>query len=210
MYEASKQTASVQGIPNTGVDQVPGTIIKLVFVELAQWNAYTPAITETTVITSAFWTAFLATVDKTHVVTGFIDAFDVAETEGIMEGGNDNTTYNGVPRLRSITHAVATGKISGISNAEAAAIRSLTAKSGNFQQGARVGVLFLHEGNGLTILTGAKPMPVFNVRLFDPKMGGLGASDDYSFKFEMEGGWSFTKKTLELAFVGATLTNPAP
>ncbi|GAB3948377.1 hypothetical protein GCM10028805_22610 [Spirosoma harenae] len=210
LYEAASQTATVLGAPNTGIDIVPGNIIKCIFVDIAGWNAYATAPTEVNTLTSAWWTAFLAATGTSHAVTPFIDAFDLPPTTALTEGGDDTTTYNGVPRQRSISYATAKGKLSGIDNTQAQQLRKLAAKSGNFQQGTRIGVIFIHEGTGITYLTGAKPIPCFNIFIGDPKMGGLGASDDYEFQFHLEGGWSFTKKTLELAFEGGTLTNPAP
>ena len=212
LYEAANQTGVVQGSPNTGVDIVPGNVVKVIFVALADF-----ALTTTTALTSAAWLTFLADVAKTHAVTPFIDSFDIEGTTALTEGGNDTSTYNGVPRLRSTSFAMAKGKISAADPAQLKALRKLAAKSGNFQQGTRIGCFLIHEGTGMTGIapTAAAPtivraIPCFNIFIGDAKKGGLGASDDYEFQFHMEGGWSDDAKIYELAFEGAVLTNPAP
>ncbi|WP_338871689.1 hypothetical protein WBJ53_26050 [Spirosoma sp. SC4-14] len=202
LYTAADQTAIVVGAPNTGVDIVPGNVIKCVFVALADF-----AMTEITLLTLSAWQTFLADQTKTHAVTPFIDAFDLPPTTPITEAGNDNTTWNGVPRQRSTSFAVAKGKFSGADATQIKALRKLGSKSGNFQQGTRIGVIFIHEGTSITCLANAKPIPAYNIFISDPKKGGLGASNDYDFEFHLQGNWSTNEKMYELAFEGATLTN---
>ncbi|GAB2582385.1 hypothetical protein GCM10027190_34570 [Spirosoma areae] len=212
MYEAANQTGVVQGSPNTGVDIVPGNVVKVIFVALADFT-----LTTTTFLTSAAWIAFLADVAKTHAVTPFIDNFKIEGTTPLTEGGNDTTTYNGVPRLLSTSFAKASGMIVAADPLQLKAMRKLAAKSGNFQQGTRVGCFLVHEGTGITgrepsagAPTIVRAIPCFNIFIGDAEKGGLGAPDKYAFEFHLEGGWSDEQKIYELAFEGAVLTNPAP
>ena len=212
LYDAASQTGVVQGAPNTGVDIVPGNVVKVIFVALVDFT-----LTTTTALTSAAWLTFLADVAKTHAVTPFIDAFKIDPTTPLTEGGNDTSTYNGVPRLRSTSFATAKGKISAADPIQLKALRKLAAKSGNFQQGTRIGCFLIHEGTGMTgraPTTGAptivRAIPCFNIWIGDAEKGGLGASDDYPFEFHLEGGWSDDQQIYELGFEGAVLTNPAP
>jgi len=204
LYAAEDQTAVVVGAPNTGVDIVPGNVVKVIFVGLADFS-----LTAVTVLTSAAWQTYLADEEKTHVVTPFLDSFDIPPTTPITEGGNDNSTVNGVPRLRSTSFAVAKAKISAADKTQIKKIRQIGAKAGNFQQGTRIGVFLVHEGNGLSGLPDGKPIPCYNIFVSDSKKGGLGASNDYDLEFHLEGGWSDDETLYELAFNGSTLTNPA-
>ncbi|GAB3783327.1 hypothetical protein GCM10028818_41110 [Spirosoma horti] len=211
LYSAADQTAVVQGAPNPGVDIVPGNVVKVIFVALADFS-----MTAATILLSATWTTFLADTTKTHGITPFIDGFDIPPTAPITEAGNDNTTVNGVPRTRSTGFATAKGKISAADPTQIKALRKLAGKSGNYQQGTRLGALFVYEGTGLgamsPLTTGGsvRPFPVYNVFFSDPKKGGLGASNDYDFEFHMQGGWADDEVIYQLGFEGAVLTNPVP
>lgn len=206
LYAAADQLANLSSAPDPGVDIVPGNVLKVAFVALAG-----AAFTSATIKTSAAWQTAVTADDLAPnliVVTPFIDSFEIAPTTPLTEGGNDTSTANGVPRLRSTSFAPGKGMISGCSAAQIKALRKLAAKSGNFQHGTRLGMFLLHEGNGISCLNEKDPIPVYNVFFGDAKKGGLGASNDYNMEFHLEGGWSLNESVIETDFVVSTLVNP--
>lgn len=211
LYSAVDQIATVQGVPNTGVDFVPGNVEKMILVDLAGFS-----MTAAQIVTSAAWTTFLADTTKSHVVTEFVTGFEIPPTTPITQGGNDASTFRGMPITRATSFAAAKGMFLGADPVTIKALRKMAAKSGNFQIGTRVGVLFIHEDSGLRarspLTTGGavRPFPLSNFFISDLKMGGLGASDDYELGFNMPGRWSDDQVIYQLAFAGAALVNPAP
>lgn len=60
----------------------------------------TPTFTTATALLIATWTPLLAEVDDTKVtVTPFFENFTIAPVEAIKEGGDDNTTLDGIAKV---------------------------------------------------------------------------------------------------------------
>lgn len=200
---ADQLASSLTTAADPGYDVVPGNVLKVAFILLAA-----DGFTAQTIVQAQAWqTALAATDDEKPIITPYIDGFEIAPTTPLTEGGNDATTANGVPRLRSTSFAAGKGRISAASAAQMSALRKLAAKAGNFQHGTRLGMFLLHEGKGITGLASGKPIPVYNVFFSDAKKGGLGASDDYDFEFHLEGGWSDGQTIYETDFEVRNLVN---
>jgi hypothetical protein len=205
LYSQADQLAKLTVAVDPGYDLIPGNVLKLAFVLLAD-NVFT----EVTIKTSAAWQTAVTKASGAVglvVVTPFIDSLDIPKSTAVTEGGNDASTANGVPRLRTTSFVAGTGTISGASAAQMKELRKIAAKSGNYQHGTRVGMYLLHEGSGIGGLAAGKPIPVYNLFVSDPKKGGQGASNDYDINFHLEGGWGDDEQVFEANFVVSTLVN---
>lgn len=210
LYTNTAQLAPITSAPDAGTDIVPGNVLKLAFVEIAGAIGGATPFTAVNILLLATWTPRLAAMDNTKIVlTPYIDNFKNEPGKAITEGGYDASTYNGVPRLRSIGYSTISGKLSGVSSALIANLRKLASKAGNFQHGTRLGVYFFHEGKGISANAAGQPVPVYNVFFGDPMLVGLGASDDYEFEAHLEGGWSNARTIYETTdFTPSALVNP--
>lgn len=207
MYSQSAQLGSLAAPADIGYDVVPGNVLKMILVPLAGNDG-----TATNITTSAYWLAKIALAASSPqkaCITPFIDAFKLEATKTITEGGNDNSTANGAPRVKAVTFAQGSGKCSAVPQALIDEFNKLTAKSGNFQQGTRLGAYLVYDGAAIRGMKDGKPIPIYNVIFTDPAQGGLGASDDYDLEFNFLGGWSTNTKVFEADFVLSSLTNPA-
>jgi hypothetical protein len=90
----------------------------------------TASFTTTTIKTSATWTPLLAATDSTKVIgSPQIPNVVIPAGEIAKEGGNDNTTINGIPRLLGLNHVGVTANLLDANSAVRAALRGLASES---------------------------------------------------------------------------------
>lgn len=209
LFKATDQVSNLTAVIDPGTDTIPGNVQKMAFVLLSA-NVFT----DVTIKTLAAWQTAVSkpTLDAGLVViTPFLENFEISATTPLTNGGNDTSTPNGAPRLQGTSFAAGKARISGASSTQMQQLRLLTAKTGNFQHGTRLGVYLLHEENGLTCISNSKPIPVYNFFVGDAKKGGsIGQPNEHEIEFHFLGGWSTNESVIDLAFEGATLTNVVP
>ena len=180
--------AALAAIPESTCPEIFGQIQKIAF----QIIQTTPSFTSTTIGLKATWTAAIAESDATKIVVSpFIMNLIVPETSLASEGGNDNTTINGIRNVRGLQTATATGNIVNVSAATRAGLQALFAYSKAPMPGLTQlwAYPILHDGRVLSYadLSGIQ---IYNVALTDPKLEGFNKDNVYPFSFDLLGGWS--------------------
>lgn len=211
LFKATDQVSNLTAVIDPGTDTVPGNVQKLAFVLLGA----TPFPFDAAKIkTLAAWQAAVSKPNLDAglvVVTPFLENFEISATTPLTNGGNDTSTPNGAPRLQGTSFAAGKARISGASAEQIKALRLLTAKTGNFQHGTRLGVYLLHEENGIGCIDNFKPIPIYNWFVGDAKKGGaLGQPNEHEIEFHFLGGWSNNETVLDAAFEVGSLVNVVP
>lgn len=209
LFKATDQVSNLSAVIDPGFDSVPGNVQKMAFVLLSA-----AVFTDVTIKTLAAWQTAASKADLDAglvVITPFLENFEIGPTTPLTEGGNDTSTANGAPRLLGTSFAAGKARISGASSSQIKALRKLTAKTGNFQHGTRLGVFLLHEENGIGCLANAKPIPIYNWFVGDTKKGGkIGQPNENEIEFHFPGGWSDDETVVDAAFDVGALVNTVP
>lgn len=211
LFKATDQVSNLTAVIDPGTDTVPGNVQKMAFVML---NTTPFPFDAAKIKTLNAWQTAVSkpTLDAGLVViTPFLENFEISATTPLTNGGNDTSTPNGAPRLQGTSFAAGKARISGASSAQIQQLRTLTAKTGNFQHGTRLGVYLLHEENGITCISDFKPIPIYNFFVGDAKKGGsIGQPNEHEIEFHFLGGWSTNESVIDAAFEVGTLTNVVP
>lgn len=135
------------------------------------------------------WTALLAAADETKVtVSPLFAGMTIPQSEGLFEGGNDNTTIDGNEVYKGEGFVKVTGTFTGLTAAIAEELRTLTAESA---PGLSDGLtLFMINREGDIIHDDAyRGIPVSNFRISSVGSEGYGAGNKHAFSFSMAGDW---------------------
>lgn len=168
------------------------------------------ALTTTTILTVAATTPLLSAADSTKLVlTPKITNVLVPTNEILTEGGNDNTTLNGIPKLVGLGFTRVTGQLLNAPATTAKAIRALTPES----LGSTNLEAFLYPKTGAVI--GSNPsgvvyegFPIYNLTLSDVGSEGFGKDNVYNFAFDLPPGWSeYHLKLMPTDYNPLTLVN---
>lgn len=141
----------------------------------------------------ATWTLLLAALASTKVtVTPLFANFVIPPSEGQEEGGNDNSTFGGIPIDLGEGAVKVTGEFRNLEPAIKAALDKLRVESQ-----ASLGVsqlsafLFNRDGEIFHSKDGADPvgLPIYNFRVASRGSEGLKKDDKIPFSFYLPEGW---------------------
>ena len=181
--------ASLGSIPATPCPLRWDQVQKLAFQRIQSAPSFA---TETALKTQSNWTTLLNAADNTKIiVTPYLNSFVVPASEALKQGGNDNSTLNGVPELKGIGFVTVGFKFVNISAAAAAAIRALAAESVIAPGVTNLSAYFFAKDRNIVHNTLAG-FPIYNLVITDPGSEGLNANNEYNVSFDMPGGWSET------------------
>jgi hypothetical protein len=135
----------------------------------------------------ASWTTLLAAADATHVtVTPFFENFVIPGSEGITEGGDDNTTLDGAPIVIGATTPQATGTFRSLTGE---LLRQL--KEYNCENDLTVFLI-----NEFSQIIGVSPngttftgIPIQAFFIGDGDNNGKNTQDKTNFSFSVRYGW---------------------
>lgn len=153
------------------------------------------ALTTTTVLVTATITPLLSATDNTKLlVTPYVSNLVIPPSEILAEGGNDNTTLNGVRQFRGLGYVNATGQLRNLSAAAAAKWRALTPESA-LSPGETNLEWFGVNKDGKVIgqnpsSTVVKGFPLYNLVVSDVSSEGFGKDNIYNLSFDLAPGWS--------------------
>lgn len=153
----------------------------------------TPSFTPTNILTVPEWHALLIAGDDSKIViTPYLNSVVIPPGDALTEGGNDNTTLNGIPTLRGLGFVNVTAQLRNVSAETAAGLRALTAES--TQNGfTNVWVYMFNRFRKIIgSLESARVagFPVYNLIVTDVSTEGFGKDNIYNVQFAMAGGWS--------------------
>ena len=196
-------------IPNgveTDCPEIFGQISKIAFQKIQS----APSFTKTTVGLKATWTPLLTAVGDTKVVLSpLISNFVIPASALLSEGGNDNTTINGIRNVRGLGTVTATGILKNITALTKKAIQDLFP----FTKAPAPGITllwayFITTDGKVICKSNGEGFPVYNLALTDPKLEGFNKDNDFDLSLDMEGGWSDDFMTVHTDFKPMTFKNP--
>lgn len=179
----------LEDIPATDCPVQFDQIVRFVFQRVGQ-ATFTPV----TIKIVATWTPLLAAADDTKVVlTPLFAETVIPQSTALTAGGNDNTTFNGIPDYNGEGFVQVTGQFRGLSAAAAEALRSYTVESiANSVGGTNLEVQFINRyskiiaDKGAVNVTGFK---CYNFRLSTVGSEGLNAKNKHAFSFDLLPNW---------------------
>ena len=90
------------------------------------------ALTTATVLLAATITPLLSATDNTKLlISPWLSNFIIPNSEPLKEGGNDNTTINGIPKLNGFGFVNVTFQLKNVESTTADAMRALASESAN-------------------------------------------------------------------------------
>lgn len=164
-------------------------IVRLLF-QRRQPSATPSFATDTAFKALATWTPLLAATDDTKIVASPLFAgMTFPPSEGLFEGGNDNTTISGVEIYKGEGQVKVTGTFTGLSPAIAEELRSFSRES---QASLGVSNLTVYMPNRLGEVVHDNAyhgVPIYNFRLSSVGSEGYGAKNKHTFSFSLPGDW---------------------
>jgi hypothetical protein len=156
-------------------------------------------ITTATALLSATISPLLSATDDTKLlVSPWMLNFKLPLSEPLKEGGNDNTTLNGVPRLLGLPFTAVTGTtMDNVAASTAQAMRALASESANSAAGTTNLEAFFVTKDGKII--GDNPssttfygFPIYNFAVTDVSSEGFNQPNKFGVSFDLAPLWSKT------------------
>ena len=193
-------------IPETDCPVIFGQIAKIAFQKIQS----VPSFTKVTIAQKATWTPLLTAIDDTKVILSpMISNLVLPKSELLSEGGNDNTTINGIRNVRGLGTVNPTGMILNIADTTKAALQKLFPFSKAPSAGATLLWAYFITTDGRVIFKNAgEGFPVYNVAISDPGSEGFNKDNDFNFSMDLEGGWSDGFDVVKTDFKPLTFKNP--
>lgn len=160
------------------------------------------ALTTATILLAANITTLLAATDDTKLlISPWLLDLKIPNSEPLKEGGNDNTTINGVPRLNGLGFVNVPFMMENVDATTAAAMRALASESANSAPGTTNLEGFFFPKDGRLIIdnpsgTVAVGFKLYNFVVSDVGSEGLNKPNTFKCSFDMEPLWSKTFKVV--------------
>lgn len=164
-----------------------GQIVKVAF----QLKQTPKSFTAATIKLLATWTPLLAANDASKIVISpVLNDFKISKSEILTEGGNDNTTVNGMPQINGLGPAKATALLKSIQDACKQALQALFPYS-QIQPGITnlIG-WFINSQNQIISGADGAGFDIFGLAIGDPGTEGYAKHDESDFQFSLKPGWS--------------------
>lgn len=154
------------------------------------------ALTPTNILLLATFTPLLSAADGTKLlISPYLNDVIIPQTAELEQGGNDNTTLNGIPELRGIGVVKCTAKLYNVPSSTAAALRALASESALAPGFTNLEAL-LYNKNGLVVVD--KPtsaavvqgFKVYNFVVSDVGSAGFLSNNIFNISWYFEGLWS--------------------
>lgn len=191
LFDCCPLPAAISIIPSVGCPVRFGQIQKVIF----QRRQAVASVTEDTILLKATWDALLAADDDTRaVISPYFNNFVIGKNEILKEGGNDNTTINGIPRVVGMSYAPVTAELRNVESAIADAMRAYTCESS--QNGyTNLWAYFVNQFGKIIGKLDADDehvngFDVYNLAVPDVSSEGFGKDNIYFIDWSQSGGWS--------------------
>jgi hypothetical protein len=165
-------------------------------------------------VSEAHWQSLLNALDDSRlVITPYVSGLTIPATEVLSNGGNDNTTLDGVPEVTGVGFATVTCMLKNVSAETADELRKIGSET-MIQPGvSNIEVFFLQTAdavvyNKTSSLDGFRGFEVFNLVVTDIGNEGLNSNTMYNVTFNMKGGWSQFWGYQAMPFNPRDLENP--
>jgi hypothetical protein len=183
------------------IDQV----IRLAF-QMPQDSA--PFADATAIATQSNWTSLLSAVDATKMlVSPFTVDVTIPASEGAFEGGDDNSTVDGLPLYKGENTVTVEGMFKSVAPSVLKQLKELSCFSLSQVGSSKLTVFLLTGKNEVVSMDDFKGITINNFRIGSRGSEGYRASDMISFSFNMTGYWDDTIDKTTLNFNPRDLTN---
>jgi hypothetical protein len=155
------------------------------------------SLNTTNILLLATFTPLLTAADDTKLlISPYLTNVVITPGEILSEGGNDNTTLNGVPQLRGLGFTSVTAQLKNASSETADALRALTAETAS-QPGQTFLEVLLFNKDGKIIDrkvsgsdTNLEGFPIYNFTVSDVGSEGFNRDNVNNISWQFAPGWS--------------------
>jgi len=138
----------------------------------------------------ATWTARQAAADDTKIVMSpFFAGMFIPPSEALTTGGNDNSTFNGIPEYNGEGFVNVTGVFKNLQPAVAKEMDMLTPESLASAIGISNLTLIMFNKDGVGFAKDLEGFPVYNFRKSSVGSEGFNSPNTHNFSFAMPGDW---------------------
>jgi hypothetical protein len=186
--------ASLATIPNQTCPERYDQIVKFFF----QRKQATPSFTSATILIAATWTPLLTATDATKIVDSpLVPNVVIPAGEVLKEGGNDNTTINGIPRLAGRGFVGVTANLTDTEAAVRTAMRALASESALQPGFTNLWVYMVNRFGQIIAGSDGSGIDVYNVMVGDVGTEGLNKNNTNNLSFDLAPGWSDNVKVFQ-------------
>lgn len=160
-------------------------------------QAAAPFATATTIQTLSNWDTFLAATDATKIVLSPIFAGgSVPPSEPLTQGGNDNTTFNGIRLYQGEGFVTMSGVFNNLPQETKRDMDLLTQESLASSVGVSNLTIYFFNKNGEGFANSGKPaagywgVPGYNFRISSVGGGGFNQQNTNNWSIDLPGNWS--------------------
>lgn len=182
--------ASIADIPEQTCPERFDQVVRL----LLQRKQTSASFTTTTGLVVATWTPLLTETDDTKIQgTPLFANAVIPRGELLKEGGNDNTTINGIPRLNGRGFVPVTLELQDVEAAVRTALRSYAADSALQPGFTNLSAYFVNRFGQIICKkdgTNLFGIDIYNFYVGDVGTDGLGKSNIANMSFDLAPGWS--------------------
>lgn len=178
-------------IPNSTCPENIGQIQKFLF-QRAGWTFNSEAEPSTDFTILASWTPLLTAAGNTKVVvTPYLEGVVIPPGEAITNGGDDNSTRDGVQQVVGATSPLVTGTFTSIQNAVVEAMKKLGCESRSGTGIVFYGINQWDQLIGRSADAGVNVVGIPLQEMWFSDMGneGLNTFDKGNFRFSVVDGW---------------------
>jgi hypothetical protein len=180
---------TLASIPPNDCGENFGQIVKFAI----QRRQSTPSFSSTTIKVAATWTPLLTATDSTKmIITPYIPGVVIPPGEILKEGGNDNTTIFGIPRLVGLGFIPVTAQPQSLQATVRAALQALGSESAIQPGFTNLWVYFFNQFNQIIANADGSGFDMYNFMVGDSGTEGLGKLNTVNLGFDLAAGWSKT------------------
>lgn len=149
-----------------------------------------PFASESALNTQSNWTTLLTASNATKVIVSpHLTNLVIPPSEALTEGGNDNTTLNGMTRLMGGSNVTVTAELRNASAEAILALKALTSESAIMAGFSNLSGFFFNK-DGKIIHNDLFGFDIFNFFISDPGSEGYLKDNVCTVRFEMKYGWA--------------------
>lgn len=162
----------------------------------------------------ANWDALLAeSGDDKLIITPYLNNVIIPQSEEQTEGGNDNTTVNGIETSLGESFSKVTGELRGAPSVVSRAMQKVGCETTSEIGATNIHSFYLAKNNvliyrlpeGVTVPDG---FPIYNLRVGDVGTEGFNAKNKMPMSWSMAPGWSNYFAIVKLPFDLLSKVNP--
>lgn len=149
-----------------------------------------PFANEAALKTLSNWDTLIAAADSTKIIyTPAFSSANIAESEALTQGGNDNTTFNGIPEYYGEGFAPFVGVFKNLPSTQKVQLSALSAESIASATGVARLSVFLVNRHGQIIHNNLKGIPCYNFRISSTGTQGLNSANTNTIGFVLPPNW---------------------